>query len=194
MASKKEARLAQKTAISSVSSREEKEQLIRSNLLSFLRHSSVSERKKIISYVPDRFEIPTFHSHENPFSLGEEFLIFYPKVTESGLIFLTGKKFEKGAFGILEPIGSDRLLPEEADWILVPALGWNEEGARLGRGKGFYDRSLQFVPNEKMIGLSFEELYPCAFSAEPHDLKVGQVFTDKKNHCFPKKTGEKSVP
>jgi 5-formyltetrahydrofolate cyclo-ligase len=49
-----------------------------------------------------------------------------------------------GRFGLLEPTG-ERLGPtavREADVVFVPALAVDERGVRLGRGAGFYDRSL----------------------------------------------------
>lgn len=194
MVSKSEARKKMKSLLLGVPSRKEKEERIRYNLLEFLRHSSSSSHLKIISYIADDFEISPFLPLSPSLQMGSFVLdIFFPKVTHSGLEFKSGIGFSKGAFGILEPTGADILQPKDADWILVPALGWNGEGARLGRGKGFYDRSLEDILSEKMIGLSFEDLYPCDFSAEPHDLKAGTLITEKKNHCFPGKMGEKSV-
>ncbi|MEI1278663.1 5-formyltetrahydrofolate cyclo-ligase [Leptospira venezuelensis] len=194
MVSKSEARKKIKSLLLDIPSRKEKEESIRASLLEFLRHSSSSTQLKIISYVADDFEISPFLPLGPALQLGSFGLdIFFPKVTNSGLEFKSGSGFSPGAFGILEPTGEAILRPEDADWILVPALGWNQEGARLGRGKGFYDRSLKDILSEKMIGLSFEDLYPCDFSAEPHDLKAGTVITEKKNHCFPGKMGEKSV-
>ncbi|MGJ4788884.1 5-formyltetrahydrofolate cyclo-ligase [Leptospira koniambonensis] len=194
MVSKSEARKKIKSLLLGVPSRKEKEESIRANLLEFLRHSSSSTQLKIISYVADDFEISPFLPLVPSLLLGSLGLdIFFPKVTNSGLEFRLGSGFSRGAFGILEPTGEGLLQPENADWIIVPALGWNREGARLGRGKGFYDRSLKDILSEKMIGLSFEDLYPCDFSEEPHDLKAGTVITEKKNHCFPGKMGEKSV-
>ncbi len=49
-----------------------------------------------------------------------------------------------GRFGLLEPTGN-RLGPTavtEADVVFVPALAVDIRGVRLGRGAGFYDRSL----------------------------------------------------
>ncbi|TGK05837.1 5-formyltetrahydrofolate cyclo-ligase [Leptospira selangorensis] len=194
MVSKSEARKKIKSLLLEVPSRKEKEESIRASLLEFLRHFSSSTQLKIISYVADDFEISPFLPLGPSLQIGSLDLdIFFPKVTNSGLEFKLGSGFNSGAFGILEPMGEGLLKPEDADWIIVPALGWNGEGARLGRGKGFYDRSLKDILSEKMIGLSFEDLYPCDFSAEPHDLKAGTVITEKKNHCFPGKMGEKSV-
>ena len=51
---------------------------------------------------------------------------------------------EKGAYGILA-VRADRLHfvePEELDFILVPAVGMDRQGWRMGMGGGYYDRYL----------------------------------------------------
>jgi 5,10-methenyltetrahydrofolate synthetase len=44
-----------------------------------------------------------------------------------------------GAFGVLEPVRGAKLMP---DVVLVPTLGFTDQGARLGYGGGYYDRTL----------------------------------------------------
>lgn len=51
---------------------------------------------------------------------------------------------EEGAYGILA-VKADRLhfiAPEELDFILVPAVGMDRQGWRMGMGGGYYDRYL----------------------------------------------------
>jgi 5-formyltetrahydrofolate cyclo-ligase len=44
-----------------------------------------------------------------------------------------------GAFGVSEPIRREKLMP---DVMLIPTLGFTDQGARLGYGGGYYDRTL----------------------------------------------------
>lgn len=68
-------------------------------------------------------------------------------------------QLDKTKIGILEP---NPLICRKADWaevdaILVPGLGFDPLGFRLGYGKGFYDRLLADVPDLPSIGVGFLE-------------------------------------
>ena len=87
--------------------------------------------------------------------------------------------------GLLTPDGP-RLGLEgiaAADVVLVPALAVAEDGNRLGRGGGCYDRALQRVrPGVPVVALLHDgELLP-AVPAEPHDRKVSAVVTPSGVH------------
>lgn len=48
-----------------------------------------------------------------------------------------------GAYGIMEPVGGEVLQgPEGIDAVVIPCVGFNQEGYRLGYGGGYYDRTL----------------------------------------------------
>ena len=50
---------------------------------------------------------------------------------------------KKSRFGIPEPCGSPEIPLFNIDLLLMPLVGWDESGSRLGMGAGFYDRALQ---------------------------------------------------
>lgn len=65
---------------------------------------------------------------------------------------------QPGAFGILEP--DPTVSPEFNDSIpvfLIPGVAFSEEGVRVGRGKGFYDRHLKKHPQAVKVGICFEK-------------------------------------
>ena len=70
----------------------------------------------------------------------------FPAITNEGMVFRKARLEDlesKLDFGvsILGPPSSGLIVTPGI--VLVPGLGFNEEGARLGRGKGYYDRALE---------------------------------------------------
>lgn len=58
--------------------------------------------------------------------------------------WLPGQKLVKGAWGIPEPRLARACAPRFLSLVLLPLVGFDAGGNRLGMGKGFYDRSLAF--------------------------------------------------
>ncbi len=85
-----------------------------------------------------------------------------------------------GQFGIPEPEEDDtsRVSPEALDFALIPALAFDRSGARVGYGKGFYDRLLAECP-AVTAGLCFSEQLAGKIPCEPHDRRVQILVTEK---------------
>lgn len=84
----------------------------------------------------------------------------------------------RGAFGIAEP-GPDAVLcpPGEIDFVVVPGVAFTPDGARLGRGRGFYDRYLS-QPGVRAFkaGVCYPHQLTDALPAEPHDVAMDRIF------------------
>jgi 5-formyltetrahydrofolate cyclo-ligase len=83
-------------------------------------------------------------------------------------------------FGLLEPAGP--WLPatalEEASVVLVPALAVDRTGVRLGRGRGFYDRTLvDRDPRARLIAIVRDEELVEELPREPHDVSMTHALT-----------------
>ncbi len=62
--------------------------------------------------------------------------------------------------------------------VLVPALAVDRHGVRLGRGAGFYDRSLSFRdPAARLIAVVRDEELLDELPAEPHDVAMTHALT-----------------
>ncbi|MCV7191911.1 5-formyltetrahydrofolate cyclo-ligase [Mycolicibacterium brumae] len=83
-------------------------------------------------------------------------------------------------YGLLEP-GDPPSPPEElrtARVVIVPALAVDHAGRRLGRGGGFYDRSLPLRdPAAQLIAVVRDDEFLDEVPAEPHDITVSAVAT-----------------
>jgi 5-formyltetrahydrofolate cyclo-ligase len=85
-----------------------------------------------------------------------------------------------GRHGVLEPMGP-RLGPTAigtADVVVLPALGVDRRGVRLGRGGGYYDRALLHVrPDAVLVAVVFDDEFVDELPVEPHDRRVTAVVT-----------------
>jgi 5-formyltetrahydrofolate cyclo-ligase len=107
---------------------------------------------------------------------------------------LTGKT-RPGTFGISVPhAGHPRyaLNPRWFDLIVVPLVGFDARGRRLGMGGGFYDRALGFRGNRRgwggphLVGLAFQcQRADCVF-AQAHDVRLDAVATEHGVEHFPR--------
>lgn len=95
-----------------------------------------------------------------------------------------------GYMGIPEPgIREGRAMDlNEIDVAIIPGIGFDPTGNRLGYGAGYYDRLLGRVSASKKhittIGLAFEEQIVERIPAEPHDMKVDIIVTEERTiHC-----------
>lgn len=66
----------------------------------------------------------------------------------------------------------------QPEWVLVPGVGFDLSGARLGRGKGFYDRYLE-GKNVLTIGLAWTEQLVEKIPVEPHDAHMDFIITEE---------------
>jgi 5-formyltetrahydrofolate cyclo-ligase len=83
-------------------------------------------------------------------------------------------------FGLFEP--PPPWLPPSAlgsvRTVLVPALAVDRHGVRLGRGAGFYDRSLAFRdPTARLIAVVRDEELVDELPVEPHDVAMTHALT-----------------
>jgi len=88
-----------------------------------------------------------------------------------------------GRWGLLEP--PEPWLPEsalaEASLVLVPALAVDCRGVRLGRGRGFYDRSLDSRHRQALlIAVVRDAEFVDELPAEPHDVPMTHALTPRR--------------
>jgi len=82
--------------------------------------------------------------------------------------------------GIREPVRGAVIPIELIDLVIVPGLGFDAHGNRLGRGRGFYDRFLgrpQF--RGVRCGFALQEQVIDEIPASPHDVMVHLLVTDE---------------
>lgn len=89
---------------------------------------------------------------------------------------------------LLEPsTDCEELSAEAIDWCLVPGLLFDDDGFRLGRGGGYYDRLLAKLPSSASCwALALDEQWsPEILPREPHDLPLDGVVSPSRIREFP---------
>jgi len=91
------------------------------------------------------------------------------------------ESLKPGKFGVFEPQLEHReyVEPRELDLVILPGLCFTEDGKRLGRGGGFYDRFLKLIPDSvHTIGLCYGAQVGQEIPFEEHDMKVDEIVTE----------------
>jgi len=81
-----------------------------------------------------------------------------------------------GAYAIPVPDNTELVTP---DALIMPMLGFDQQGYRLGYGGGYFDRTLAALkPRPLAIGVAFEILRLDSVHPQPHDIAMDFVVTE----------------
>jgi 5-formyltetrahydrofolate cyclo-ligase len=85
-------------------------------------------------------------------------------------------KMEAGVWNILHPAEGPAVHPAA---LLVPLVGFDDAGYRLGYGAGYYDRTLATFPKAPVtIGVGFELCRMPTIFPQPHDVPMDYIVTE----------------
>jgi 5-formyltetrahydrofolate cyclo-ligase len=82
-------------------------------------------------------------------------------------------------FGVPEPIGSE--IPADATaigTIILPMLGFDRAGGRIGYGAGYYDRFLSRNPGLRKIGIAFGCQEVESLPVDENDIRMDMIITE----------------
>lgn len=118
-----------------------------------------------------------------------------PKVDASELMWAVDSEsteWEMNSFGTQEPVNNfienQENVLRDCVAIVIPAHSIDHHGFRLGQGKGFYDRALEFTRTTAstplLISLTFESEYIDSVPHESHDIPVDISVTESQVRWF----------
>lgn len=94
-------------------------------------------------------------------------------------------KIKINSWNIPEPLGGIEIQPENIDVVFVPLLTFDNQGNRVGYGKGFYDKFLgECKPKTLKIGLSFFEPMDIITGITNDDVKLDMCVTPANTFKF----------
>ena len=150
------------------------------------------QARVIMLFLSLECEIDTTLALQSAFS--EEKTVLVPKVIwgDSKIVpvrFTTlDDECEPDRYGLRNPIRAEIVPAGEIDLVVVPGLAFDTQANRLGRGGGFYDRFLADPSLQACrCGFAFHEQLLPEVPAEPMDLPVDMLVTDRQILRFEKK-------
>lgn len=138
------------------------------------------DSKQILLYAAVGGEISTLPIYLRAVSDGKR--VLFPRCTGPGIMkFFYSETYPScpGAFGIPEPNGTEPYSFLPGDLCILPGLAFSEKGARLGYGKGFYDRFLSFFSG-KSVGLCHSAFLFRQIPEGEFDRRADAVITEKE--------------
>ena len=167
---------------------EDKDELSRAICEKFAALPEYAVAKSVMFYLDVRSEVRTRHYLPTALSHGKRIVIPYCVQGELELFLLSDMdELSVGMYRILEPRPELRGLPEkrvevaELDLIMVPGVAFDRTGARMGHGKGYYDKLLEHArPDTPLVALAFEcQLFP-EIPTQAHDVFMDKIITERE--------------
>jgi 5-formyltetrahydrofolate cyclo-ligase len=89
-----------------------------------------------------------------------------------------GAAMQRGFWNIPVPFERRCVTPEA---VLIPLLGYDSAGHRLGYGGGFYDRTLAaLTPRPFCIGVGYDDTELETIHPQPHDIPMNMIVTERR--------------
>jgi 5-formyltetrahydrofolate cyclo-ligase len=165
--------------------------LAQATLRHFNDHPILAESEDVAGYAAMRQEMDVLPILASLALLGRRTAL--PRVTGRNAP-LTFHRWRAGEALVNHPLGMKEPAPDAPPLspalVLVPLLGFDRSGHRLGYGGGYYDRTisaLRLMPNPPLIigvGYDFQEV--AKLPAETHDVKLDGILTELGVSMFEK--------
>ena len=156
----------------------------------------LDQHQKLGFYWSSAGEMPTQRLLELANQAGKD--CYLPVIDSGGHNFLHFAPFHSSAelrnnkFSIPEPLHSHQQLieGEQLDLVFVPLVAVDKAGNRVGMGKGYYDRTFQFMRAPRpqitplLVGLAYEFQRVERLEPQSWDVPLAMLITEKSCYDF----------
>lgn len=157
----------------------------------FMAMPEYQAARTVMFYIDVRAEVRTRHSLPDALASGKTIVV--PWCNDQGELELFRlndmNELAIGMYKILEPKPELRQLPEkqcaaaELDIVMVPGVAFDRRGARMGHGKGYYDKLLQHARlDTPLVALAFECQFFPEIPVADHDIFMDKIITETNVH------------
>jgi 5-formyltetrahydrofolate cyclo-ligase len=149
------------------------------------------QAQTVMWYIDCRSELRTQHALPEALASGKRVAVPYCTTDEQGenklglWLLESMEELVVGKWKILEPPrdqwgSAGKEVPvEELDLVIVPGVGFDKTGARMGNGQGYYDRLLENVrPDCPLIALCYESQLIDGIVMGEHDIYMDKIVTE----------------
>jgi 5-formyltetrahydrofolate cyclo-ligase len=107
-------------------------------------------------------------------------MLYYPRAEDGGVEFHRGEEQLRSDGGCGLPTAATLDRSADAVLFLVPGVAFDPQGARLGRGDGWYDRAFARYPGGVRLGLAYEFQVLPSLPEAPWDVRMHAVVTEAR--------------
>ena len=149
----------------------------------FLSHSIYKNSTVIMAYLSTIDEIQLHEFISTSLEQGKILAVPFIEGNEMQAVILPNlDSLEVGAYGILTVKRDVRKFidAEKIDCVITPGLAFDDNGHRLGKGGGYYDKFLPRAVNTKKVALAYDCQIVEKVPNLPHDSAMNFVITPAK--------------
>lgn len=149
-----------------------------------IAHEAYRSAKVVLAYSALRFEVDPKDVIERAWADGKRVALPRTVPETRGLtlhLYEPSDTLIESGFVVKEPLPTaPDVEPDQIDLVLVPGLGFDLRGHRLGYGQGYYDRLLPRLPRATRMALAFELSLLAEVPAAAHDVPVAWLITERR--------------
>jgi 5-formyltetrahydrofolate cyclo-ligase len=158
-----------------------------------LRHGLLLRARRIGLYLPQGGEFDTHPMLIQ--ALWMQRACYLPVLPRRGRVMRFGRlgrnaRMKPNRYGIPEPVDAKPLRARQLDLLLMPLVGFDRAGHRLGMGGGYYDATLAFMRHRRnghkprLVGVAYECQLVDALPHDPWDMPLDAVLTERQLYRF----------
>ncbi|HMM46806.1 MAG TPA: 5-formyltetrahydrofolate cyclo-ligase [Thiobacillaceae bacterium] len=165
----------------------------RASLWQARRHGLLLRARRVGFYLPQGGEFDARPLLDHALAMG--LACFLPVLPRRGRVMHFGgvhrdTRMKPNRYGIPEPIDDRPLSARQLDLLLMPLVGVDAHGYRLGMGGGYYDATLAFLRHRRLwrkprlVGVAYECQRVDALPHDPWDMPLDALLTERGLYRF----------